>query len=361
MAPILSPSNRVRKDKALIGKSLQKNLQLYFTIHVNLPPHICWDTSYGCTSQRIRLPLGEILSWRWSILTGSLVFEFFRRIATPGLDRVVKIITDLGSISFYMIAIPIIYWCIDKSVGFNLGMVTSISSCINVGLKFVFKVPRPYVAYPHLDAPNFLLDTGTGWSFPSGHAQGTSTFWAYSAWHVKRAWFTALSVIVVAVVGLTRIYATVHYPKDVLVGTALGLIIVQVYMLVEESLANREKKTSVNTAVAASIVIPGVIFALSSLSFELARESASLLGFTMGLGVGYALEKEYVKYDVRASFFIQVIKVVFGLAVLMGIRYGLKAILPEGSFWQMLRYAVMALWGTYGAPLVFKAMFSKEA
>jgi membrane-associated phospholipid phosphatase len=294
-------------------------------------------------------------------LTGSLVFEFFRSIATPGLDKVVKVVTDLGSVSFYMIAIPIIYWCVNKSLGFSLGMITSISSYINVGLKFIFKIPRPYVAYPHLDAPDYLLNTGTGWSFPSGHAQGTSTFWAYSAWQVKRAWFTALSVIIVAVVGLTRVYATVHYPTDVLVGTALGLIIVQLYMYLEHILAQRKTRISVGTAVAASIVIPGVAFALSSISFELARESASLLGFTMGLGVGYALEKEYVKYDVRACLLIQVVKVLWGLAVLMGIRYGLKAILPEGSFWQMLRYAVMALWGTYGAPLMFKAVFNREA
>ncbi|MGI6519213.1 MAG: phosphatase PAP2 family protein [Bacillota bacterium] len=294
-------------------------------------------------------------------MTGSLVFEFFRSIATPGLDKVVKVVTDLGSVSFYMIAIPIIYWCVNKSLGFSLGMITSISSYINVGLKFIFKIPRPYVAYPHLDAPDYLLNTGTGWSFPSGHAQGTSTFWAYSAWQVKRAWFTALSVIIVAVVGLTRVYATVHYPTDVLVGTALGLIIVQLYMYLEHILAQRKTRISVGTAVAASIVIPGVAFALSSISFELARESASLLGFTMGLGVGYALEKEYVKYDVRACLLIQVVKVLWGLAVLMGIRYGLKAILPEGSFWQMLRYAVMALWGTYGAPLMFKAVFNREA
>ena len=272
-----------------------------------------------------------------------------------------KVVTDLGSVSFYMIAIPIIYWCVNKSLGFSLGMITSISSYINVGLKFIFKIPRPYVAYPHLDAPDYLLSTGTGWSFPSGHAQGTSTFWAYSAWQVKRAWFTALSVIIVAVVGLTRVYATVHYPTDVLVGTALGLIIVQLYMYLEHILAQRKTRISVGTAVAASIVIPGVAFALSSISFELARESASLLGFTMGLGVGYALEKEYVKYDVRACLLIQVVKVLWGLAVLMGIRYGLKAILPEGSFWQMLRYAVMALWGTYGAPLMFKAVFNREA
>ena len=42
------------------------------------------------------------------------VFEALRGIATHGLDRVIKVVTDLGSTTFYMIVIPILYWCISK-------------------------------------------------------------------------------------------------------------------------------------------------------------------------------------------------------------------------------------------------------
>jgi hypothetical protein len=41
-----------------------------------------------------------------------IVFEFLRGIATPGIDKVMKVITDLGSTAFYMAVIPILYRCI---------------------------------------------------------------------------------------------------------------------------------------------------------------------------------------------------------------------------------------------------------
>ena len=96
------------------------------------------------------------------------VFESLRSIATPELDRVIKVVTDLGSTTFYMIVIPILYWCISKSLGFGLAIVLSVSNYINVGIKFIVCRARPYVACPHLDAPEYLKLTGTGYSFPSG-------------------------------------------------------------------------------------------------------------------------------------------------------------------------------------------------
>ena len=82
-----------------------------------------------------------------------------------------------------------------------------------------------------------------------------------------------------------------------------------------------------------------------------------MLGFIAGVGVGYTLENEYVKYDVRTSLPIQVIKIVLGLAGIVIIRSGLKAIFPNAAFWDMLRYAVIAIWATLGAPFVFKTLF----
>ncbi|MEA4883384.1 MAG: phosphatase PAP2 family protein [Clostridia bacterium] len=294
-------------------------------------------------------------------MTGPAVFESLRSIASPGLDRTMKAITDLGSSSFYMLVVPVIYWCVNKSLGFGLGIVTSISSYINVGLKCVFKVPRPYVAYPRLGAPAFLTDTGTGWSFPSGHAQGLSTFWTYIARRVRRTWATVAGIAIVVAVAFTRVYATCHYPEDVVVGAALGLIIAWAYVASEGHFARTGNPVSIQGRLAASIAAPIVVFALSSIDPTLARGSSELLGFLLGLGVGHVIEDAYVKYDVRAGLPVQAAKVVLGLGALLGIRYGLKAIFPPHAFWNMLRYAIMALWGALGAPMAFKALFRTHA
>jgi membrane-associated phospholipid phosphatase len=70
-----------------------------------------------------------------------------------------------------------------------------------------------------------------GFSFPSGHTTGTTAVWLLLAWMIghwvigRRAgrvmvWTGAL--LMIAAVGLTRIYLGVHFLSDVLAGWALG-------------------------------------------------------------------------------------------------------------------------------------------
>ena len=288
------------------------------------------------------------------------MFEFLRGIATPGLDGVMKVITDLGSTGFYMAVIPVLYWCINKSLGFRLAIALSISNYINVGIKFIFCRLRPYVVFPHLDAPEYLKLTGTGYSFPSGHAQVSSTFWTYLARSAREKWITVTGIVVVIFVAFTRVYATVHYPTDVLVGVVLGVAIAYLYGEIENRLrdSGAKGKERVRLGLAVSVVVPGLAFALSSpFNAAFTEEVAQVLGFIAGAGVGYTLESEYVKYDVRASLPIQAIKIVLGLAGVMAVRYGLKAVFPGTAFWNMLRYAMVAVWATLGAPFMFKTLF----
>jgi hypothetical protein len=111
-----------------------------------------------------------------------------------------------------------------------------------------------------------------------------------------------------------------------------------------------------------SIALPGLAFALSApRNPAFTQEVAQVLGFLAGAGIGYTLEAAYVRYDVRASLPIQVVKVALGMAGLMGVRYGLKAVFPDTAFWNMLRYLAVAVWATLGAPFVFKQLFGRRA
>lgn len=66
-------------------------------------------------------------------------------------------------------------------------------------------------------------------SFPSGHASGIATLvtvglilvWPLLAMRARR-WLLAVGVLLVVLVGLTRIWLGVHYLSDVLAGWALG-------------------------------------------------------------------------------------------------------------------------------------------
>ncbi|MBC1434644.1 phosphatase PAP2 family protein [Listeria rocourtiae] len=121
------------------------------------------------------------------------------------------------------------------------GTVLVCAVLLNTILKDIFQRPRP----------NFnRLIAETGYSFPSGHATGSTIFYGLAAmfliFTVKQMWVK----IVIGVAGLSwiifimcsRVYLGVHYPTDVLAGFLFGIasifISLGVYFLVREPLHN---------------------------------------------------------------------------------------------------------------------------
>jgi hypothetical protein len=125
--------------------------------------------------------------------------------------------------------------------------------------------------------------TGDGYGFPSGHALGTTVAYGGAAvlldvWDRRRR--TVAAGVVVVLVALSRLVLGVHYLVDVVVGVAVGLVLLWVALEIVEAPDRL-------FALAVVLAVAGTAFAVGPGD---ALEPVSVLGGALGglLGWRYA-------------------------------------------------------------------------
>jgi undecaprenyl-diphosphatase len=93
--------------------------------------------------------------------------------------------------------------------------------------KFLFRRNRP----PTIYAGNMRIKS---YSFPSSHAYSAALCGSYFSWlavvhHLN--WLVILLILLIAIIGTSRVYLGAHYPSDVLAGWLVGGILTGVILL----------------------------------------------------------------------------------------------------------------------------------
>lgn len=268
--------------------------------------------------------------------------------ATPALTAFFTTITSLGSLEFYMLAIPIIYWIMDKHFGFRFSIFFIVSAYLNSAAKHIFQTERP--------PRDIRLVTQEGYSFPSGHAQGSTVFWGFLALKQKASWAYALSALMILLISFSRIYLGVHWPIDILGGVSIGVVLLALYA--------RFSHGNLESIPLHTWIIGSTILALLLYWLHPTGDGPMAVGFMLGALIGYRLELLYVQFEEKGTLFQNISKLVLGVALLFLLRIILKPLvspLPHGLA-TIIRYGFLGLWATLGAPYLFvKLGLSKQA
>jgi membrane-associated phospholipid phosphatase len=282
--------------------------------------------------------------WQWGL-------EFIRAVQSvhgPALDTIFKGITFLGEEDFYLILLPLVLWCVDFAFGARLAFFFLFSACINSGAKGLIAHPRPF----DLD-PEVKLYEAKGYGLPSGHSQSAVVMWGIIALYVRRWWFWGIAILLMALIGFSRIYLGVHFPTDVLGGWALGAVLLVCYMLLAPRIEAWLKRAGWIVQLVLAVAAP-----LALVLFYTSDDSVSAMGVFLGAGVGIALAGRWVPFNAAGPLWQRVVRFLLGAAVLLAIRFGLKAVFPdEGEAFYFLlrfvRYVLLGLWAALGAPWLF--------
>ncbi len=286
------------------------------------------------------------------------IMLFFLNIANPTLDFLANIASAVGEQTFVIAVILYIFYNYDKKKGF--GLFTSVLfAVLGMGiLKAVVRAPRPFQVLESIDGKR--LETATGYSFPSGHTTTGAAFYTALALTFKKRPVSILCAVMMALVGLSRLYLGVHWPIDVFAGLLLGVAISFVVSRYLNALYDdKNKRIRLSLWIGSLSFAAGAITAilLNTGTIDEVAFTDLMKVFALGGGgyLGFALENKKVNFTVEEKRSKQIVRYVIGLVGIL-LFMGAKVIIPEslyavGSF---VRYTLVGLWATGLYPLIGK-------
>lgn len=290
----------------------------------------------------------------------------------------------LGNELFFLLIMPIFYWSIDSALGLRLGLYLMTSLGINSAFKLLFHAPRPYWYTAQVKA--YASEASFG--IPSGHAQNAMILWVALAFNLKRAWLWVLSILIILIIGISRMYLGVHFPTDALAGWLIGFLLLLILTRLEKPIIAWAKVHNLLEKLAGALTLCLLLILFSVLArlsigawtipdqwIENARIAfpndpidpfalsgvVSSAGAFFGLAAGAIFMQEKGGYSAGGDLWKRVVRYILGLIGLVIIYFGLSSIFPHDEAFpsqllRFLRYGLVGFWLTYLAPLLFQRL-----
>ena len=197
-----------------------------------LMPDYIWRKIYhGIIAQQKLVILGLV----FSIIALSLIWSFGQRIDVRifmhinkkgqrprWLDLTILCITQLGNFIFALIISLILLLSGHNLLAFELVLGVLLLSMVVQTMKVLIKRKRPY---SKLENIRIIGARNSGHSFPSGHT--SQAFFMVSLmlhYYQVNIFVWLMLYFIAALVGYSRIYVGMHYPRDVIAGAILGTV-----------------------------------------------------------------------------------------------------------------------------------------
>ncbi len=297
----------------------------------------------------------------------------------PGRQAFFQAVAFMGLPEFFLLAIPLIMWCYNRSLGIRLVILLSISGAVSDALKILFHTPRPCWVSTDVSAYSSYPSFG----FPSTHAQNAVVFFGLIAATLRKWWASAACIILIILIGLARVYQAVHFPSDIIGGYCAGLLLLVIFLRLETPAWLWLHKKTLLTRIAFSFAASCgfILFSLVTLaslgSWQLPPAWSALAlaqtgvpidplfpadtlisaGLLFGSAAGAAISETYARYEADGRWSQKAARYIIGIIILFAIwvPLGPAATLPgiTGDLVSYIRPALAGLWITGGAPFLF--------
>ncbi|MBR6271834.1 MAG: phosphatase PAP2 family protein [Lachnospiraceae bacterium] len=302
--------------------------------------------------------LGNYFFFEWEV---QLIIWLQAHISTSGVGF--WLISNLSAFGEQLLLVAImgfIYWGLDKEFGKYVGLNFLAANVLNPLIKNIFFRMRPYFVSDKIqllrkiDTSADAMDVAAqGYSFPSGHSMGAATLYGSLAFYKKKnKILRVLAIVLPLLVGFSRVAVGAHFPTDVIVGWALGAIVIAGVSQLRRATKNKR----LIYGILLLISIPGFFYCTSS-------DYYTAFGMLVGFILAEPFEKKHVRFKNTKNIFRCILRTIGGCAVYYGLNALLKFIIPAeysdtGTFVsyaiRTARYAlvIFVIIGVY--PMLFK-------
>lgn len=288
------------------------------------------------------------------------IILWFQSWRTDLVSTLLKPFDLMGTETFYLLLLTLVYWVVHKRAGQRLVIFFLFSAWLKAFAKEIFKRPRPYQVservIPAFSVPEYGL--------PSGHTLTGTTVGLILIREIKKHWATALLIVYIILMGISRMVHGVHFPQDVLLGWTIGILIVFCLYPLENRLSEFFRELTLGTMLLLTLGTAVIVLGLPFLTNPTpAGLSAALTPGAVLVGVipGLFLESRYVHFSTRGSIFRKCLRYLVGIVTALIIKEGLKPLLGlvndhslyMDAMLRIIRYCALGVWVTAGAPWLF--------
>ena len=236
--------------------------------------------------------------------------------------KLISHLSALGEEAILVLVLGFLYWCFNKEYGIYVGTNAALGIVLNPMIKNVALRRRPYMVHGEVkcfrpvDSSGDIYDISLqGYSFPSGHSMNSVIIYGSIVRYAKKRLLTIIAFLIPILVGISRVVVGVHYPTDVLVGWAVGLMVVFLIPPLYDRFG-RQKRWMLNL----------IIFVIAATGFFYCRTTDyfSGLGIMGGFFLGIEFEDRFVKFETTKRPLEIVLRLVGGLVCYLGLNKLLK-------------------------------------
>lgn len=295
------------------------------------------------------------------------LLRILEKLREPFWDVFLGGFTYLGDEVVATVLILVVLWCFSKKAGYFLFYGIIFATTLNQGLKHAFRIPRPWVLDPSFTIVENARAAATGYSFPSGHTACAVNIYGGLCFYLKKWWQRLICIAVACTVLFSRLYLGVHTPLDVGVSAVAGVMILFTLHVGYQAALRSGKTLFLLNAILLLFTLATVLFvALLPVPADIdpsnlasaQKNTWTMLGMALGLICAQWLDNRYIRFEVKAVWWVQICKTAVGLILVLFVqkltKSPLLALCNGHAVAHMIRYFLVVLTGGALYPITFR-------